>query len=135
LRFAMGDARVPRLRFGHALTRTIFLARRLRSVWAGQQIVGILLPPSVAAALVNFAALLMGKVPVNLNYTLTEETLASCAQQCGLQTILTSQAMLDRVKVKMPCRTFTLEELTAHPRVSEKLLAWMLTWLTPVASL
>ena len=50
--------------------------------------VGILLPPSVAGALVNFAALLMGKTPVNLNYTASNETLASCGAQCGLRTIV-----------------------------------------------
>jgi acyl-[acyl-carrier-protein]-phospholipid O-acyltransferase/long-chain-fatty-acid--[acyl-carrier-protein] ligase len=103
-RFAMADARVPKLSFGGALVKTIFLARRLRSPWAGQEMVGILLPPSVPGALVNFAALLMGKVPVNLNYTLSEEPLASCVQQCKLQTVLSSQAFLDRVKVKVPCR-------------------------------
>ncbi len=47
--------------------------------------VGMLLPPSVPGALVNFAALLMGKVPVNLNYTVSEATLASCIRQCGHQ--------------------------------------------------
>ena len=36
--------------------------------------VGILLPPSVPGALVNYAALLMGKVPVNLNYTVSGRT-------------------------------------------------------------
>ena len=65
----MADAQSPKVSFGAALVRTVFLARRLRKVWAGQQMVGLLLPPSVPGALVNFAALLMGKVPVNLNYT------------------------------------------------------------------
>src|SRR5579859_1040994 len=98
-RFAMADARVPRLSFGAALMKVIFLTRRLRSHWVEQEKVGILLPPSVAGALVNFAALLMGKVPVNLNYTLSEEPMASCVLQCKLQTVLTSQAFLDRLKV------------------------------------
>jgi acyl-[acyl-carrier-protein]-phospholipid O-acyltransferase / long-chain-fatty-acid--[acyl-carrier-protein] ligase len=132
LRFAMADARVPRLNFAGALLKVIFLARRLRSHWAGQPMVGILLPPSVPGALVNFAALLMGKVPVNLNYTLSEEPLASCVRQCNLQTILTSKAVLDRVKVKIPCRTLLLEEVAAHPRLGEKLLAITLAWFTPV---
>ncbi len=35
LRFAMADARVPKLSFGGALTKTVFLARRLRPHWAG----------------------------------------------------------------------------------------------------
>ena len=125
----------PGSRFGGALTKTVFLARRLRSHWAGQEMVGILLPPSVAGALVNFAALLMGKVPVNLNYTLSEESLASCARQCHLQTILTSQAFLDRVKVKLPGRALLLEEIAAQPRLGEKLLALALAWFAPAGAL
>ena len=134
-RFAMADARVPHLSFGGALTKVVFLARRLRSHWAGQEMVGILLPPSVAGSLVNFAALLLGKIPVNLNYTLSEEPMASCVRQCNLQTILTSQVFLDRVKVKIPCRTLLLEEVAAQPRLGEKLLALALAWLAPVGSL
>ena len=134
-RFAMADARVPKLSFGGALLKVVFLARRLRSHWAGQEMVGILLPPSVAGALVNWAALLLGKVPVNLNYTLSEEPLASCVRQCKLQTILTSQAFLDRVKVKLPCRTLLLEEIAVRPGISERLLALVLAWLVPVGRL
>jgi len=130
--FAMADARVPKLRFGSALTRTIFLARRLKKHWQGQDMVGILLPPSVAGALVNFAALLMGKVPVNLNYTTSDEILASCAQQCGIQTVVTSQAFLDRVKLKVPGQSILLEEVAQHPRLGEKLLALVMTWTLPV---
>ena len=134
LRFAMGDARVPKLSFGGALMKVVFLGRRLRSHWAGQEKVGILLPPSVAGALVNFAALLMGKVPVNLNYTLSEEPFASCVQQCRLQTVVTSQMFLDRVKVKIPCRTLLLEEIGAQPRLGEKLFALALAWFAPVGA-
>ena len=80
------------MRAGAALTRALFLARRLKGVWANQRMVGILLPPSVPGALVNLAALLLGKVPVNLNYTASDEVLAACAAQCGLQTVVTSPA-------------------------------------------
>ena len=135
LRFAMADARVPKLSFGGALVKVIFLASRLRPHWAGQERVGILLPPSVAGALVNFAALLMGKVPVNLNYTLSEESLVSCVRQCQLQTLLTSQAFLDRVKVRIPCRTLLVEEVATQPRLGEKLLALALAWFTPAGAL
>src|SRR5713226_5090231 len=44
LRFAMADARVPKMRFHEARTRTVFLARRLKPLWQGQRMVGILLP-------------------------------------------------------------------------------------------
>ncbi len=132
-RFAMVDAGSSRLTFGTALTRAIFVGSRLRPVWKGQEKVGILLPPSVPGALVNFAALLMGKVPVNLNYTLSDDALASCIKQCGIQNVLTSAKFLSQLKVKVPVETLTLEEIVANPRPVEKLSALLRSWLYPVS--
>ena len=132
-RFAMGDSRTPRVSFGATLTRTVFLARRLRQVWEGQEMVGILLPPSVPGALVNWAVLLMGKVPVNLNYTMSNEVLASCAQQCGLKTVITAKAFLERVKLTVPAQAVFLEELADKPRLGEKLAALLIAWTLPAA--
>jgi acyl-[acyl-carrier-protein]-phospholipid O-acyltransferase/long-chain-fatty-acid--[acyl-carrier-protein] ligase len=134
-RMAMADATSPNVTFSAALTRTIYLARRLRKVWAGQPMVGLLLPPSVPGALVNFAALLMGKVPVNLNYTVSEETLASCIRQCGIKTVLTSRTFLDKVKLKVPGHAVFLEEVAANPGSAEKLCALLSAWLLPVGLL
>ena len=132
-RFAMGDARTPRLSFGGALTHTVFLAQRLKPTWSGQHLVGLLLPPSVPGALVNWAALLSGKVPVNLNYTLSAASLASCVQQCNIQTILTSRTFLDKVKLQLPGRVVYLEDLAARPPLAEKITALVKAWLLPVA--
>ncbi|HWP86139.1 MAG TPA: AMP-binding protein, partial [Terriglobia bacterium] len=129
LRFVMADARVPRLRSGAALLKTLFLAQRLRPAWRGQDRVGILLPPSVGGALVNFAAMLLGKVPVNLNYTASNEMLASCAAQAGLQTVVTSRAFLEKVRLETPGQTLLLEDLAARPRPWEKLRALGLSLL------
>ncbi|HSH17427.1 MAG TPA: MFS transporter, partial [Verrucomicrobiae bacterium] len=95
-RFAMADSQSPKASFGSALVKTVFLARRLKKVWAGQKMVGLLLPPSVPGALVNFAAMLLGKVPVNLNYTVSESTLASCVEQCGITTVITSRKFIEK---------------------------------------
>jgi acyl-[acyl-carrier-protein]-phospholipid O-acyltransferase/long-chain-fatty-acid--[acyl-carrier-protein] ligase len=130
-RFAMADARVAHLRFGVALTRALFLARRLKPVWKDQRMAGILLPPSVAGALVHFAALLLGKPPVHLNYTASNEVLASCAKQCGLETIVTSRAFLEKVKLEVPGRVILIEDLVREPRLTEKLAALAMTWLLP----
>jgi len=163
-RLAMVGAQTPALNFGGALVRTVLLARRLRKVWVGQQMVGLLLPPSVPGALVNFAALLSGKVPVNLNYTLSEEALASCVKQCEIKTVLTSRAFLEKVKLKVPgevvyledvvgSRTTTDEPLTpalsptdgerlaagrirgGPPTFGEQLTAFLMAWLLPVGLL
>lgn len=134
LRFAMGDVRRPRMRWGEALLASILLARRLRGVWEGQEMVGILLPPSVPGALVNFAAMLAGKIPVNLNYTASNETLESCAAQCRLETVITSKALLEKIPLRVPGRAIFLEEEAAAPRVSEKIVA-LLMWFLPAGLL
>jgi acyl-[acyl-carrier-protein]-phospholipid O-acyltransferase/long-chain-fatty-acid--[acyl-carrier-protein] ligase len=129
-RFAMGDKRRPRISWGGALLASILLARRLRATWAGQEMVGILLPPSIPGALVNFAALLSGKIPVNLNYTSSNETLESCAQQCNLETVITTKLLLEKLPLKVPGKTVLLEEAAANPRISEKIAA-LLLWFLP----
>jgi acyl-[acyl-carrier-protein]-phospholipid O-acyltransferase/long-chain-fatty-acid--[acyl-carrier-protein] ligase len=96
---------------------------------------GILLPPSVGGALVNHAAFLMGKVPVNLNYTAHEEVLASCARQCNLQTIITSKAFLDKLKLKVPGQTILLEEIAAKPSLGEMFSPACKAWLLPTSLL
>jgi acyl-[acyl-carrier-protein]-phospholipid O-acyltransferase/long-chain-fatty-acid--[acyl-carrier-protein] ligase len=117
-RFAMADAQNSKVRFGAVLVRAVFLARRLRHVWADQKMVGILLPPSVPGALVNYAAILSGKVPVNLNYTLSDQALASCIGQCGINKVITAKAFLEKVRIRIPYESICLEDVvgTAAPR-------------------
>jgi len=130
LRFAMADMRRARVKWGAVLLSSIFLARRLKKLWAGQEMVGILLPPSVPGAYVNFAAVLCGKIPVNLNYTASNETLASCGAQCTLETVITTQLLLDRLPVKPPGRTILIEDVAAKPGFGERLVA-LLFWALP----
>jgi acyl-[acyl-carrier-protein]-phospholipid O-acyltransferase/long-chain-fatty-acid--[acyl-carrier-protein] ligase len=134
-RFALADGMTGAVSFGSALTRAIFLARRLRKTWEGQENVGILLPPSVPGALVNLAAFLCGRVPVNLNYTASDDVIASCARQCELKTVITSKAFLEKVKLTVPGETVLLEEVAAKPGGGEKLLAALMAWTLPAGLL
>ena len=134
-RFAMADAQTPKVTFGAALVRMLFLARRIKPVWRGQQMVGVLLPPSVPGALVNFAAMLMGKIPVNLNYTVSEATLESCIAQCKLKSVVTSKAFLEKVKLKVSAETILLEDLAAKPRLGEKIRALLRSRFMPAGML
>jgi len=130
-RFAMADGQRPKVKYFEALVGAIVLARRLRRLWQGQEMVGILLPPSVAGALVNFAAMLLGKVPVNLNYTVSNETLASCAQQCNLKTIVTARIFLEKVKIQPPGETIFIEDVAKDPRLLEKFGAALIAGCMP----
>lgn len=123
---AFADSSGAQVTFGEALLKSIFLTGRLKSVWSGQEKVGILVPPSVGGALVNWAALLMGKVPVNLNYTLSEEGIVSCIEQCGITDVVVSKKLMDRLQLNLPVQTHALEEMAKAPRLSEKIRAAVL---------
>src|SRR5215471_13547317 len=131
-RFAAADGRVPKITFASMLVKTIFVARRLRPLWKDQEMVGILLPPSVGGALVNYAATLLSRIPVNLNYTANNEVIASCARQCNLQTVVTSKTFLERVpNIQIPARALLLEEVLDQPKLGEKLAAFFFAWALP----
>jgi acyl-[acyl-carrier-protein]-phospholipid O-acyltransferase/long-chain-fatty-acid--[acyl-carrier-protein] ligase len=132
LRFMMADGKTPKVRFGSALTKTIYIARRLRPLIGQKQMVGMLLPPSVGGALTNYALMLLGRIAVNLNYTASSEVIASCASQCDVDVVITSKAFVERFpKLVIPGRTIFLEDALQAPRGGEKLAALALAWLFP----
>jgi acyl-[acyl-carrier-protein]-phospholipid O-acyltransferase / long-chain-fatty-acid--[acyl-carrier-protein] ligase len=130
-RFAMADGHTAKLTFGDSLVKSVFLARRLRPLWRDQKMVGILLPPSIPGALVNWAALLLGKVPINLNYTSSNESIASCARQCELKTVVTSRQFLEKVPIQPPGELIYAEDLALNPKFTEKLAALLVARLLP----
>src|SRR5438445_1431855 len=122
-RFAIADGQRPKLKYFSALAGALVLARRLRKHWHAQERAGIVLPPSLPGALVNYAAMLMGKVPVNLNYTVSNETLASCAQQCNLKTIVTARIFLEKVKIQPPGEIIFIEGVAKDAGFGERAAA------------
>jgi acyl-[acyl-carrier-protein]-phospholipid O-acyltransferase/long-chain-fatty-acid--[acyl-carrier-protein] ligase len=134
-RFFMTDATSGKINFGTALVKTVFLARRLKKIWRGQEMIGLFLPPSVPGALVNYAAFLGGKVPVNLNYTLSEATVAACVKQCDIKTVITSRKFLEKIKLTPPGELIFLEDLAASPTTAEKLTSWLLAKFAPFSLL
>jgi acyl-[acyl-carrier-protein]-phospholipid O-acyltransferase/long-chain-fatty-acid--[acyl-carrier-protein] ligase len=104
-------------------------------MWGDQKMIGVLLPPSVVGALVNYAVLLAGKIPVNLNYTVSEEILASCLQQCEIRTVITSRTFLEKLKLKVAVPTVLVEELGLRPTSGEKVSAFLKGWCLSARSL
>ena len=130
---AFADATRPDLsRFG-ALMASVATARALRSAWAGQERVGILLPSSVAAVIVNLAASLSGRTSVNLNWTAGVSALESAVQQAGLETVVTNREFLEKAEVALPegVTPIWLEEVTGGIRTPQKGVAFLLAALAP----
>ncbi|GIW81806.1 MAG: hypothetical protein KatS3mg105_3613 [Gemmatales bacterium] len=86
-------------RYGEVLAGTILLASKLRPILDNQQMVGLWLPPSVGGAFANIAVTLLGKIPVNLNYTASPPVVQSAIKQCNIRYILTSKLFTAKVPI------------------------------------
>lgn len=116
-----------------AVTGAIALARALRKVWADQQRVGILLPPSVAGALANMAAALSGRTIVNLNYTTGKSGMTAASRQAGLKTVVTSRLFLEKAKLEPPegVEVIYLDDIAPTINKREKLKALLFAAVMP----
>lgn len=132
-RMAMADQNRPRVSSLQALIGSIVLARLLRPYWEGQQRVGVLLPPTVATALVNVAAPLCGKTIVNLNYTVGKSGLEAAVGLAGLRTIVTSHTFIEKAKLELPDgpSVIWLEDVAKTIGPKQKLLAALLALFAP----
>ena len=63
-----------------------------------EQNIGLLLPTSKAAAIINMAVLTLNKTIVNLDYSSNKETLQYAVEQANIQTIYTSATFIKRLK-------------------------------------
>ena len=132
-RFAMADQTRPHVSSLQALIGSIVLARTLRPHWEGQPHVGILLPPTVAGALVNVAAPLCGKTSVNLNYTVGKSGLEAAVRLAGLRTIVTSRVFIEKAKLELPDgpSIVWLEDVARTIGTGQKLAAGLLAICAP----
>lgn len=59
--------------------------------------VGIVLPPGIGGWIANLACFLIGKTPVNLNFTLPPNAVSACIDKAEIQTLVTASAMQERL--------------------------------------
>lgn len=128
----VGDSRTPKLSYLMTYIGSIALARRIKQAIGPEPMTGILLPQSVGGVLVNIALQIMGKVPVNLNYTASNDSIESAARQCGIRHVLTAREFLDRVPVEVPGETIFLDDIRKQMGSSDRLIAALMALFLPV---
>lgn len=132
---ALVDSTGRELRFGEALTAALLLKNWINANCASSPCVGLLFPASVGGALANLGLTLAGKTSVNLNFTAGEGAMRHAIQACGIDTILTSRAFLEKAKLpEFPGLVF-LEDLQAGFTPAKKLRAWLAARLLPAKHL
>lgn len=130
-RLGMADSFGRELSFGQALVGAMLFRRWVHRLASDQKMIGVLLPPSVPAALLNLGISLAGRVPVNLNYTSSQEALAVAAKRCGLQTIFTSEKLLERFSLPRQPGMVMAEELAKKISRTRKVLYAVAARLLP----
>lgn len=147
-RRAVADTSGKSLSYGQTLAGALALAGKLEGVLApaasprkraGSErhaeavYVGVLLPPSVGGVLTNLALSLMGRAPVNLNYTASEASFRSAVEQCGITTIITSRAFLEKLPTLPRLEgTILLEDLLPTISATDRLLGLIRGRLLPL---
>lgn len=130
-RIAMADSLTGALTYFKTLVGAVALARKLKPILGREENVGLLLPSTVGGALTNIAVQMMGKVPINLNYTASSEIIAGCARRADIRHVLTSRRFLERLpQLQVPEIPVYLEEIreqvTAFDRITSMLMALLL---------
>ncbi|MBI1320150.1 MAG: MFS transporter [Candidatus Hydrogenedens sp.] len=132
-RVAIADETSGALNYFKTLVGSIAFARKLKQILGPEEMVGVLVPPTVGGALTNIALQLLGKVPVNLNYTANNETLASCARQCEIKQVLTADKFLKRLtQLKVPGETILLEDIKDSVTGKDRIIAMLLALFAPI---
>ncbi|MGA2742294.1 MAG: acyl-[ACP]--phospholipid O-acyltransferase [Bryobacteraceae bacterium] len=111
--FAMADSTGRELTYGRMLAGGLLVANWARTR-RDEEMIGVLLPSSVAGALVNVGITLAGRVPVNLNFTAGPEAMAAARERCAMRTVVTSRVFLAKAKIETQQGMVFVEDILAR---------------------
>jgi acyl-[acyl-carrier-protein]-phospholipid O-acyltransferase / long-chain-fatty-acid--[acyl-carrier-protein] ligase len=108
--------------YSTALIGSLILKEKFRKYDSG--FIGIMIPTSAGCALASVAALMSGRIPVMINYsTGAEENARYAKRKCGFTTIITSKALLEKIKCPVIEGMVMIEDIMASVTTGEKLKA------------
>ena len=113
------------------LVRALVLRRLLRrELAADERNIGVLLPPTVAAAVTNLALALDRRVAVNLNYSLSVELIRFSLKEASLRHLITSRAFLERMPIDLgEAEVILIEDLAKGASALDKGVSALLALL------
>jgi acyl-[acyl-carrier-protein]-phospholipid O-acyltransferase/long-chain-fatty-acid--[acyl-carrier-protein] ligase len=88
-----GIPKVKSFNRGLVLALSLLFSKDFKIFPKGSRI-GVILPPGIAGFVSNFALLLTGRVPVNLNFTMGKELNLEVLQCAGVTTVVTASKMM-----------------------------------------
>lgn len=132
---AISDSSGEKLTYGETLQKALALSRVLARQFDGSENVGIMLPPSVPAVLVNLAVTLLGKVAVNLPYPSGGTVVDSCIERTGITQVISTKELLDKMHLAPNANLIEVKELKDKVTALDKGWAWTASRYIPEALL
>jgi acyl-[acyl-carrier-protein]-phospholipid O-acyltransferase/long-chain-fatty-acid--[acyl-carrier-protein] ligase len=126
------DIRQVEESYGSVLKMTLALARLLEPRTREREVVGVLLPNTVAAVATLFALSALRRVPAILNYSAGPEAIRNSAAAAGVATVVTSRRFVEAARLERLVRALDgcvihyLEDLRARLSLRDKL--WLAGW-------
>ncbi|MHC4880614.1 MAG: acyl-[ACP]--phospholipid O-acyltransferase, partial [Planctomycetota bacterium] len=102
---------------------------------SGEKNVGVLLPPSVGGAISNTALSIMGRVAVNLNYTLSDDVLNYCIKEAGINCVITSRRFLEKKPMELNAEIIFAEDIKEQSTGLDKVCSLLSAALEPLSLL
>ncbi len=132
----MADSMGEELKGSDVLLRAFILRRLLlrEVLQADEKYVGILIPPSCGGAIVNAVMPLVGRIGVNLNYTLTKKEMEYCIAECGIKHVLTTRRVVEKLDLQLDNMVF-LDDLRPKVSTLDKVAAALQTFVMPISLL
>jgi acyl-[acyl-carrier-protein]-phospholipid O-acyltransferase/long-chain-fatty-acid--[acyl-carrier-protein] ligase len=134
-KLAIADTMGAELSYGEVLLRSVALGRALARNLGPAPYVGVFLPPSAPCAIANVALTLIGKIPVNLNYTTGQAVVDSSVAQCGITHVLTSRRAIDKFGLEPGGTPVYLEDVPRQLSKLDKAWAAMVARVVPLGML
>ena len=89
----------------------------------------------VPSAVANIALGLLGKIPVNLNFTTNQAMIDSAVEQCGIRRVITASKVLEKCQMRPKAELILLEDVPARVKLSDKLWGAAVARLAPDSAL
>lgn len=118
---------------GSLLMRSLVVRRLLLRDVLGpdEQNVGILLPPSVGAVVVNAAVSLTRRVAANLNYSASSDIVNACIERAEIRHVLTSRRVMEKLDLDLNTELIYLEDVKDRVTISDKIASALLAYACP----
>jgi acyl-[acyl-carrier-protein]-phospholipid O-acyltransferase/long-chain-fatty-acid--[acyl-carrier-protein] ligase len=126
------DIRETEVSYGGLLKISLALGRLLQRVTREREIVGMMLPNTIAAIGTLLGLSATGRLPAMLNYSAGPEALRTAIAAAGVKTVITSRAFVEAARLERLIRALSgieivyLEDLRARMRWVDTL--WLIGW-------